>query len=365
MGANRCVVASVRQARCQTVLAVVTCSWLIGVGSLPARCYIPPPSRFLHPHGGTPSPPAANPTLPCESSLMKHCSSVASALLLCCIHFCCIHSEAAHAQQQPAVDNAPFQLNKIEQAYLDQLLANWEQKSKQIKTFRCNFQRWEYNPVFGPNMQIPFRKNQGEMSFQKPDRGSFQITQVNQFQPPNPQGPGAALQKAQWLPQPNIVGEHWVCDGKSIFEYRHEQKQLVVRPIPPEMQGQAIVDGPLPFLFGAEAEKLKKRYWLKVDDQAPSTQIWLIAYPKFQADAANYRYVRLSLERASLLPQAMEMHLPDGSRHTYIFSLEDALVNAPLDRFKNMFSVPPILSGWKRVVEPPPRQAQQPGGVAR
>ena len=65
--------------------------------------------------------------------------------------------------------------------------------------------------------------------------------------------------------QTNAIGEHWVCDGENVYEYRHDQKQLVVRPIPPAMQGQAIVDGPLPFLFGAEADKLKARYWMRAE----------------------------------------------------------------------------------------------------
>ena len=48
-------------------------------------------------------------------------------------------------------------------------------------------------------------------------------------------------------------------------------------PSRPQLQGKAIVDGPLPFLFGAEAKKLKERYWLKVDSQPKQdpNQIWL------------------------------------------------------------------------------------------
>ena len=34
--------------------------------------------------------------------------------------------------------------------------------------------------------------------------------------------------------------------------------------MPPELQGKAIVDGPLPFLFGADAQKLKQRYYLRI-----------------------------------------------------------------------------------------------------
>ena len=114
-----------------------------------------------------------------------------------------------------------------------------------------------------------------------------------------------------------------MCDGKSVFEYRHDQKQLVERPIPPQLQGQAIVDGPLPFLFGAEAKKLKDRYWMRIERQPNPDQIWLMALPKFQAQAADFRAVRVILDRQQLLPVAMQVQLPDGSRHEYMFDIAE------------------------------------------
>jgi len=56
----------------------------------------------------------------------------------------------------------------------------------------------------------------------------------------------------------------WICDGNSIFEYNRQKKQVIEYPLPPESRGKAISDGPLPFLFGAEAQKLKQRYYLHV-----------------------------------------------------------------------------------------------------
>jgi len=283
-------------------------------------------------------------------------SSIASLLLVLLL------TSVLPGQQQPPVQpRAPFQLNPIETAFLDQLLLSWETESGKIETYRCPFERWEYNPVFGPSMQIPFSKDLGEVSFQKPDKASFQITQVIRLEnpPAGNQGQPAVPQQAKWVPQPNIVGEHYVCDGKNVYEYRHDQKQLMVRPIPLDMQGQAIVDGPLPFLFGAKAEKLKQRYWLKVQDQPDTTQIWLVAFPKFQSDKANYDQVRLSLDRASMLPRAMEMHMPDKSRQTYIFDLGKASVNAPFQKIKNLFQAPRTPFGWKRIVENNVRQASQ------
>ena len=280
--------------------------------------------------------------------------------------------QAVVAPQQQAPPQAPpgFQLNQLQQEYLDAVLSAWEVHSGKVNTFRCTFERWEYNPTFGPGPDIPLNKDKGELSFQKPDKGSFQITEIKRWQaapaPPGQQPPQPA--KGDWAVQKDAIGEHWVCDGKSVFEYRHDQKQLVERPIPPQFQGQAIVDGPLPFLFGAEAKKLKDRYWLRVDQQPNQdpNQIWLVALPRFRAQAADFRAVRVILDRQQMLPVAMQVQLPDGSRHDYMFDVANATINSPFAKMQQFFERPRIWPGWKRVVEQAPvEQAAQPAQPPR
>jgi TIGR03009 family protein len=256
----------------------------------------------------------------------------------------------------PVQPPAGFELNQLQQAALDAVLNAWQQESAKVSTFRCSFERWEYDVAFGPkDTNIPLNKNAGELSYRKPDKGSFQITEINTFQAeavPAGQQPPAQI-KGNWVKQPNAVGEHWVCDGTSIFEYRTDQKQLVERPLPPQMRGQAIVDGPLPFLFGAEADKLKQRYWMKIEDAAVpnAEEIWLIAKPKFQEQAADFSTVRVIFDRTRLLPKYMQVQMPNGNRHTYIFRLNDATVNGAFDRIQALFDRPRVPSGWKHVVE--------------
>jgi TIGR03009 family protein len=246
-------------------------------------------------------------------------------------------------------------------------LGKWEIESGKIQTFSCPFERWEYNAAFGPGGGIPLNKDKGFLSYQKPDKGSFEITEINTWQakpvPPG-QAPPAQAQ-GDWANQPNAIGEHWVCDGTSIYEYRTDQKQLVERPIPKEMQGKAIVDGPLPFLFGAEAKKLKQRYWLRVEQQPNNAEIWLQSLPKLQADAANYRAVAVILDRQQFLPKAMQVELPNGDRHVYIFDLANVSVNGPLDRLKSLFERPITPPFWKRVVEDVPAAGQPGAPVTR
>jgi TIGR03009 family protein len=276
--------------------------------------------------------------------------------------------------QQPPAPQVPqgFQLNQLQQAFLNQVLDAWQLESSKIVTFKCSFERWEYDLAFGPKpnpKEIPLNKSRGEVSYHRPDKGSFQITEIAAFQAQQPPpGQPAAAAQAAWVKRPDAIGEHWVCDGKSVFEYRHDQKQLVERPIPPQLQGQAIADGPLPFLFGAQAAKLKARYWLRVEQQANQNQneIWLVARPRFQAQAADFSEVEVILDRQRLLPKAMQVHFPSGNRHVYMFDIANAKVNNALDRFQALFARPRTPAGWKRVVEQMPvEQAAQPSAPAR
>ena len=127
----------------------------------------------------------------------------------------------------------------------------------------------------GPGNDLPLNKKKGDLSYHKPDKGSFQITEVRVWQAtPVPAGGAPPAQaNGDWIVQPKAIGEHWVCDGENVYEYRHDQKQMVVRPIPPAMRGKAIVDGPLPFLFGADAAKLKARYFMRAEQPQNPNEI--------------------------------------------------------------------------------------------
>jgi TIGR03009 family protein len=257
---------------------------------------------------------------------------------------------------QPPALGPPFQLSDTDQAYVDQILQMWENTSKDIKTFDSPFERWEYDPVFGP-AEVPAIKSKGQLSYSKPDKGSFKITDTERFVQKDPDKPGT------YEPQKQEVGEHWVCDGKAIFQYNHEKKQLVVSPLPDHMRGQAIVDGPLPFLFGAEAAKLKARYWIRCREST-ADRIWLEAFPRTQEDAANYHHVDVMLNRKTMMPSAIQVHLPNGrQRSVYMFN-DKPTVNGALDAlFGALFTSPRTPLGWTRVVEelPTAPQATQPG----
>lgn len=287
-------------------------------------------------------------------------------------------SQAAQIGNQPgqvepsATANSlgpPFELTEVEKQFVDQILQMWEDQSSQINTFDCQFERWEYDPVWGPGNKIPLIKSVGQLTYSKPDKGSFKINEIRRWTKNDPAQ--ELWEPGDWVLQKHEIGEHWVCDGKAIYEYNHGKKQLVVTPLPPEMRGKSIVDGPLPFLFGADADKLNRRYWIR-SKQGKADTIWLEAYPRTQADAANYHHVDIMLQRKTMLPTALQVHMPNGqSRAVYMF--QNPTVNGTLNKlFGSLFSAPRTPLGWKRVVQElppndgnPPQAAQLPGTAPR
>jgi TIGR03009 family protein len=272
------------------------------------------------------------------------------------------------APPQPAAQMPPgFPLNALQQASLDQVLDAWQQQSGKIVNFSCAFDRLEYVPAFGPvinGQSAPLNKNKGQLTYSKPEKGSFEITKIFTYKEvPPPTNDPQAPKRGDWVEQAGAVGEHWVCDGKSVYEFRSDLKQVIERPLPPHAPGDALLDGPLPFLFGAESAKLKQRYWMKVDEQNHSAnQIWLTAWPKFQEQAANFKQVDVILDRNLQLPQAMRVTMPNDDTHVYSFDIKNATVNGVFNRLQQaVFNRPHTPFGWKLVVQNPPvAQAAQP-----
>lgn len=244
------------------------------------------------------------------------------------------------------------------------VLSAWEQRSNKITTLSCTFTRWDYNPVFGikdpakdpqdPSAIIP-KESRGVLKYAAPDKGLYRIEEIIEC---------VGVENGQKKYETRQEGgEHWVCDGVSIWEYNYQKEQLIERHLPPQMQGKAIADGPLPFLFGADADKLMHRYFLRlVTPPNMRHQVWLEAYPKYAMDAANFSRATLILDQKTMLPFAIEVNLPNGKeRHVHQFS--NNLVNDLFRIFKGDFSKPALPRGWTKVEEPasPPPVSSLPG----
>ena len=159
--------------------------------------------------------------------------------------------------------------------------------------------------------------------------------------------------------------EQWLCDGKSIFQFDYPRKLVTEFVMPPELQGKGIGDGPLPFVFGIEAEKLKQRYFMRIITP-PNVQneVWMEAYPRYQQQAAEFSKVQVILQISgptkALLPYAIQIYSPNG-KDRIVYQLHNPSINprvifGVLDRDWSKLSVP---FGWtlKTDLPPPPVQA--------
>jgi TIGR03009 family protein len=268
------------------------------------------------------------------------------------------------APAAPREPLAPFQLTPPQEKYLNQVLDYWEFKSRGIQRFRCKFVRWEYDPIFGPKKwDIAKTESTGAIMYSAPDKGLFKVEKI--FHYVAPQNPN---ENPRYEEQAGQVGEHWVCDGQSVFEYNHQQKKLVQYQLPPEMRGQAIANSPLPFIFGANARQIKERFWMRVITPAEAKgEYWLEAYPKLQADAANYQKIEIILDEKEFLPKAIQVFDPtyDVRRNPKrtAFMFEDREVNwnialQKLNLFHREFFEPALPQGWKKEVQSHPDAAR-------
>ncbi len=253
--------------------------------------------------------------------------------------------------------------------WVNQVLQYWEQRSNKIKALTCQFTRWEYEPAFGPKLadgKTPDPTKaltiaKGEIKYASPDKGKFQVTELSRYAGP-PTMPGG---QPQYAIQDASFAEHWVSDGKNVFEYSARNKQLIQRELPPEMQGKAIADGPLPFLFGARAETIRARYWVRGLPQGGRGKYWLEAVPKSRHDAQNFKAVTIVLDEQTYLPELLEVFAPNydsktnPARTTYQFKGHDVTddtlspikIIEKLNLFKTAFYSPKLPSGWTRVTQ--------------
>jgi TIGR03009 family protein len=249
-----------------------------------------------------------------------------------------------------------------EAKYIDDVLKYWESSTSKIKTYKCDFQKFSYNPNFAP-LGTVYEDSTGVIMYAQPDKGLYRVDTIHRYRPPKEKGG-----KAEWPLAEGEKGEHWICDGKAVFYFDYLNKILRKTKLPPVMQGKAIADGPLPFVFGAEAKKIKERYWLHVTTPANvENEIHLAAVPKTRDDAANYKEIKIIIDHESFLPKAMIVFMPnyDAKLHpakdTYVFKKrENNLSDTIWLPLAKQFYQPSTPDGWKLEEQEVPREEALP-----
>jgi TIGR03009 family protein len=259
---------------------------------------------------------------------------------------------AAAQPEQPRQPPPPFTLTPDEQAEVDRVLGLWEERNRSVKTFDCEFVRWTYDAIFGRPDQPKF-VDTGIIKYAAPDRGKFRVEMTKR--------------DGKDVPIEDNRAEHWISDGRSIFEFNHTKKQLIEHKLPPELQGKAIADSPLPFLFGSDAQKLKQRYWIKVvTPEGVKDKIYLRAYPRHQQEKANFDFAEFIIMTEGMSPYALNLIQPN-KKDRIAYQFYNIVVNDPLRLFKGDPFRAGLPSGWQKIVEaaPPTAQVRRPANVGQ
>jgi TIGR03009 family protein len=252
---------------------------------------------------------------------------------------------------QPPPAPPGFPLTAQQQAQVDQVLSLWERRNVNVKTFDTQFKRWIYDAVFGRPDQPQF-VDLGAINYASPDKGMFRVNMTEK--------------DGHEVPIDEARAEHWISDGKSITEFNHKKKVMTVHKLPPEMQGKAITEGPLPFLFGSTAEMLKRRYFIRViTPRDVQGQVWLEAYPRFQRDAASFHHAQFIITN-KMEPFALQLIQPNR-KDKVVYQFYKTVINDPIPpifRGNPFRAVKPF--GWQSIVEEPPAaQARRPANDGR
>ena len=310
---------------------------------------------------------------------MKYCLSIIVLLTL---------APSADAQQQPSAPQRQpatpagiqqqeargvqppsfLPLSEKHQQYIQSVLLYWQSHTEKIDHYRSNFERWQFDTVYGPRNTFKTFST-GKVRFADPDKGLFKVEKVLTYQP------ASAQSKASYKEVPGTHGEFWVCDGKNIFEYDFLNQRLIQQVLPAELQGKNIINGPLPFLFGCNAQDIMNRFWVRaITPQNVKGEIWLEAYPKTIHDASNYQKVHIIIDNKDFLPKGMvifDRSYEKGKNHSRtVFNFKEREINfattlEKLNPFYRNFYEPALPSGWKKVVNAAPtaqpsRQANVP-----
>lgn len=203
----------------------------------------------------------------------------------------------------------PFEQTEAEWKATQAVLVSWERFSTNVRTFRSVFTRYRYVISFNdPNKMDCFQES-GELRYESPDKGMFLIND----------SAGKSVEK-------------WQCDGKSIYEYKFNQNQIEQHTLPEKLRGKAITAGPLPFLFGATAAELRKRYHLRLvappEGKQKEGQVWLEAFPKTAEDATDFQRAEMIVSlKPEVRPVAIRLHKVNNELHSYLFNFNEMEVN--------------------------------------
>jgi len=240
----------------------------------------------------------------------------------------------------------PFQLNPAEQRELDTFLARWETVSARTRRYEVDFTLYEYDPTIpGAVPNVPQR-----LCF-----GRFEYTA-------NPMR-FAYVVEGEWRDDrqirrdgdrnPHIFAEDIFIDDRTVIKFDYNARTVRQINVPSEMVGRGIADSPLPLIFGAKADDLKRRFSMRVLHRTDGLTV-LYARPLQIEDQQEFRELVIMLENETLRARGLKQYDINGMGHK-VFVLTNTRVNRvdipgiidPLGLIVNRWP-PRTPQGWTR-----------------
>jgi len=205
------------------------------------------------------------------------------------------------------------------------------------------FTRYKYDHTFEVE-----KRAEGKVIYSAPDKGNYEIR-------------GATIDKNEVSAKVNRNGdpyalksddpERWVCNGKEVTRINDNAKPPTYEKIaiPPESQGQNIIDGPLPFLFGMKADRAKTRYQNIKLLKSKEGEIKLQVHSKVEQDTLAWKTAVIIIDAAKFTPKAVKLTDVTGAESVHVF--RNVVVNAKRGIFdKDPFN--PSLRGYQQILPP-------------
>jgi TIGR03009 family protein len=241
---------------------------------------------------------------------------------------------------------------------LEKILRDWEAKSSQIKSLHGEHLRTVYNKVFEEE-----RRASGKFFLKTPDMGRIDIVGTK---PKKGEKSARIGESGHPYRLQADQAEKWICTGKEVVNVNDDDKSFEVIPLPEEMQGENIINSPLPFLFGMKADDAKRRFRIKLERETKDGAI-LVVFPRLDTDLRNYNEAWIILEKVNYLPTAVKMFDPSGNLET-VYKFESVKINERagwgIFQEKDPFHPPLKSQGYKLALHPsedlkaPQRSAQ-------
>ena len=262
---------------------------------------------------------------------------------------------------EPANKIIPFFLTPQEQRELDEFLVRWERYSASINRYDVNFNLLMFDATIpGTQPNQPHRTAFGYFKYNSNPRRLVYAVEGEW------QG-GRQIKRDDR--NPSIFAEKVIIDERSVHQYDYNSQTVRQINVPPEMIGKGIADSPLPLIFAAKADDLKRRFSMKIVN-IPGREdiIWLHARPLLIEDQQEFRELEILIDRRNLTAQGLKQWDINGKAYK-VFDMRQPPVindtaNPVLEHLRRWFT-PDVPRGWKReemdwLASPSPSQPSVP-----